>query len=190
MIAGGEVDLSSYYKKNEVDSKLSLKADSKDVYTKSQTYSKTEINNIIDNIETGTGGTVDLTNYYKKNEVNNMLATKADNSTISTLATKTELSLKANSSDVYTKREVDELIDSIETGTGGTTPVDTYSKSEIDLKLSLKADSANTYSRSELYTRRQIDSKLSDKTDVSRTTTLELELNKKQIQVMYIPKQK
>lgn len=179
VIAGGEVDLSSYYKKNEVDSKLSLKADSKDVYTKSQTYSKTEINNIIDNIETGTGGTVDLTNYYKKNEVNNMLATKADNSTISTLATKTELSLKANSSDVYTKREVDELIDSIETGTGGTTPVDTYSKSEIDLKLSLKADSANTYSRSELYTRRQIDSKLSDKTDVSRTTTLELELNKK-----------
>ena len=107
-ITGGEVDLSNYYKKNEIDSKLSLKANATDVYAKSQTYNKTEINNIIDNIETS-GSTVDLTNYYKKNEVDNMLATKA------------------NSSDVYSKAEVDNLIDSIETGTGGTgTTSDTY----------------------------------------------------------------
>lgn len=110
---------------------LAGKADAADVYTKSQTYSKSEVNDLIDNIETS-GTTVDLTNYYKKDEVNTLLANKADTSAIAELATKTELATKANSSDVYskdelyTKAEVDDLI----AGTGGTggtvTSVETY----------------------------------------------------------------
>lgn len=135
----GEIDLSDYYKKVEIDSKLSEKADisaiaelatktelagkadAADVYMKSQTYSKSEVNDLIDNIETS-GTTVDLTNYYKKDEVNTLLANKADTSAIADMATKTELATKANSSDVYSKNqtynkaEIDEKI----AGTGGT----------------------------------------------------------------------
>lgn len=145
----GEVDLSSYYKKAEVDSKLAEKADisaiadmatktelagkadAADVYTKSQTYSKSEVNDLIDNIETS-GTTVDLTNYYKKNEVNALLANKADTSAMATMATKTELATKANTADVYSKNqtynraEIDEKIASAG-GTGGTeTSIETY----------------------------------------------------------------
>nr|DAJ23580.1 MAG TPA: hypothetical protein [Caudoviricetes sp.] len=94
---------------------LAGKADAADVYTKSQTYSKSEVNDLIDNIETS-GTTVDLTNYYKKNEVNALLANKADTSAMATMATKTELAGKANLSDVYSKNQ-------------------TYNKAEIDEKI-------------------------------------------------------
>lgn len=104
-------DISAMATKTE----LAAKANVADVYTKE------EVNDLIDNIETS-GTTVDLTNYYKKNEVNALLANKADTSAMATMATKTELATKANSSDVYskdelyTKAEVDDLI----AGTGGT----------------------------------------------------------------------
>ena len=141
VIAGGEVDLSSYYKKNEIDSKLSLKADSTDVYTKSQTYTKDEVNDLIGTGSTGGTGTTDT---YSKSEIDLKLSLKADSANTysrselytrsqidSKLANKTdvsrtttielELNKKANSSDVYTKEEVDNLIDDIEAGgTGGT----------------------------------------------------------------------
>ena len=109
---------------------LAGKADAADVYTKSQTYSKSEVNDLIDNIETS-GTTVDSTNYYKKNEIDSKLATKADTSAMATMATKTELATKANSSDVYTKSqtysktEVDDLIAGTG-GTGGTANIETY----------------------------------------------------------------
>lgn len=110
---------------------LAAKANVADVYTKSQTYSKSEVNDLIDNIETS-GTTVDLTNYYKKNEVNALLANKADTSAIADMATKTELATKANISDVYSKNqtynkaEIDEKIASAG-GTGGTeTSIETY----------------------------------------------------------------
>lgn len=110
---------------------LAGKANAADVYTKSQTYSKSEVNDLIDNIETS-GSTVDLTNCYKKDEVNALLANKADTSTIVDMATKTELATKADTADVYSKNqtynraEIDEKIASAG-GTGGTeTSVETY----------------------------------------------------------------
>lgn len=138
----GEIDLSDYYKKVEIDSKLSEKADisaiaelatktelagkadAADVYMKSQTYSKSEVNDLIDNIETS-GTTVDLTNYYKKDEVNTLLANKADTSAIADMATKTELATKANSSDVYSKNQ-------------------TYNKAEIDEKIASAGTTGET----------------------------------------------
>ena len=142
----GEIDLSDYYKKVEIDSKLSEKADisaiaelatktelagkadAADVYMKSQTYSKSEVNDLIDNIGTS-GTTVDLTNYYKKDEVNTLLANKADTSAIADMATKTELATKADTADVYNKNQ-------------------TYSKAEVD---SLVAGTSGTVTSSEVY---------------------------------------
>lgn len=135
----GQIDLSDYYKKVEIDSKLSEKADISDIpdisamatktelatkANSSDVYTKSEVNDLIDSIETS-GSTVDLTNYYKKDEVNTLLANKADASAMSTMATKDELSTKADTSDVYSKNqtynraEIDEKIASAG-GTGGT----------------------------------------------------------------------
>lgn len=145
----GEIDLSDYYKKVEIDSKLSEKADisaiaelatktelagkadAADVYMKSQTYSKSEVNDLIDSIETS-GSTVDLTNYYKKDEVNALLTNKADTSAIADMATKTELAGKANSSDVYNKNQ-------------------TYNRAEIDEKIASAGTTGGTVTSSEVY---------------------------------------
>lgn len=113
-------DISAMATKTE----LAAKANVADVYTKS------EVNDLIDSIETS-GTTADLTNYYKKNEVNALLANKADTSAIADMATKTELATKANISDVYSKNqtynraEIDEKIASAG-GTGGTANIETY----------------------------------------------------------------
>lgn len=132
----GEVDLSAYYKKAEVDSKLSEKADISDIpdtssfATKTElaakanvadVYSKTEIDDLIADIQPGTGTTVDT---YTKSQIDTKLANKTDVSRTSVL--EVELNKKANSSDVYSKTEVynkaevDDLIASAGTGTGGT----------------------------------------------------------------------
>lgn len=76
----GEIDLSDYYKKVEIDSKLSEKADisaiaelatktelagkadAADVYMKFQTYSKSEVNDLIAGTG-GTGGTANIETY-------------------------------------------------------------------------------------------------------------------------------
>ena len=44
--------------------------DLRNYYTKPQTYSQAEVNNLIDNIDTG-GGDVNLDNYYTKDEIDN-----------------------------------------------------------------------------------------------------------------------
>lgn len=109
-----------------------------------------------------------------KEDITTLQSTKADKSEIpdtSTLATKEELNSKANTSDVYTKMEVDQKID--EAITGGEidlsnyyTKSETYSKSEVDgmipdisglatktelsSALEGKADKADTYTKSEI----------------------------------------
>lgn len=100
----------------------------------------------------------DTSNFATKAEVTDGLATKLDSSTYSTdkptfalkteipdtsnLATKEELNSKANTSDVYTKTEVDSKID--EAITGG----------EVDL--------SNYYTKSETYSKAEVDGKIPD----------------------------
>lgn len=110
VVIDGEINLSGYYTKDEIDDiisnidtsdiDLSDYAKKSEVYTKSQTYSKSEIDYRISNVK------VDLSDYAKNSEV-------------------------------YTKSEIDDIVDNIEGG--GTTDLSnyytksqTYSKSEID----------------------------------------------------------
>lgn len=135
-VIGGEVDLSNYYDKGEVDTMLSIKANITDIpsvenlATKDEVklkadannvYTKSEVDKMIDEIETS-GGTVDLSNYYNKGEVD------------------LKLSSKANSNDVYSKSE-------------------TYSKSEIDKKIDDIETSGETVDLSNYYTKSESNSK-------------------------------
>ena len=82
IVAGGEIDLSNYYKKSEVDNLLNAKADKSELTAKQDTLIsgvniKTINNQSIlgsGNIETSTGET-DLSDYYTKEECNSTFAT-------------------------------------------------------------------------------------------------------------------
>ena len=135
VVVDGEINLSGYYTKDEVDDiisnidtsdiDLSDYAKKTDVYTKTQTYSKSEIDYKLANIEVS-GDDIDLSDYPTKAE------------------------LEAS---YYTKSEVDDKLDEI--GTGGTVDLsnyykksETYSKSEIDATIG----NINTILNNVLYT--------------------------------------
>lgn len=85
-------------------------------------YTKDETNELIDKVS---AGDIDLTNYYTKNETENLIDNAIDNIVIP----ETDLS------NYYTKSEVDEKIDNIEAG--GETDVDLsnyYTKDEVYTK--------------------------------------------------------
>lgn len=122
VVVDGEINLSDYYTKEEVDDiisnidtndiDLSEYAKKTDVYTKTQTYSKPEIDYKLANIEVSVDD-IDLSKYPTKAE------------------------LEAS---YYTKSQIDDKLDEIETG--GTVDLsnyykksETYSKSEIDATL-------------------------------------------------------
>lgn len=120
VVVDGEINLSGYYTKEEVDdiisnievsdAKLADYAKKADVYTKTQTYSKSEIDYKLANIDVGD---IDLSNYLTKAEIE---------------------------ASYYTKSEIDDKLDEI--GTGGTVDLsdyykksETYSKAEIDATI-------------------------------------------------------
>lgn len=91
---------------------------------------------------------IDLDDYYDKEEVNTLLADKADKTDIpdvSGLATKTEVSeglaTKADKTDTYTKQEVNNLIPDV---SGFAT------KQEVTSGLADKADKSDTYTKQEV----------------------------------------
>lgn len=283
---GGTTDS---YSKSEIDLKLSLKANSSDVFNKSEINerladkaNKTDIPNI-SNLATkdelnlkanksdvyskvevdekiADAGTVDLSSYYKKAEVDSKLTTKVDvvegkqlSTNDYTNADKTKLQSLSNYDDSSIKQSLsdkqDKLVSSVNIktinnqsllGTGNITisggePVDLsnyYDKDEVNAlltdkanlsdisslatkaelstkadisaiaelatktELAAKANVVDVYSKTEIddliadiqpgtgttvdtYTKSQIDTKLANKTDVSRTSVLEVELNKK-----------
>ena len=135
VVVDGEINLSGYYTKDEVDDiisnidtsdiDLSDYAKKADVYTKTQTYSKAEVDYKLSNIEVS-GDDIDLSDY----------ATKAE--------------LEAS---YYTKSEIDDKLDEI--GTGGTIDLsnyykksETYNKAEIDATIG----NINTILNNVLYT--------------------------------------
>ena len=96
-IGSTSVDLIDYYNKTETDTLLADKANSVDVYAKTETYSQTEVDDLLSAFS---GGDVDLTGYYKKTE------------TYSQSEVDTLLDEKVNSTDVYSKTETDTLLTS------------------------------------------------------------------------------
>lgn len=165
---------------------LNSKANSIDVYTKEETYTKEEVNTAIKNAE------VDA---YTKSEMDTKLAAKANSADLGTLAskssvTKTELGTelkaeiegKANTADLgalATKNEVAEadlasalatkINDKAEASTvstlSETVEGHTTSISTINQTLSTKANSAD------VYTSKEVDDKLAAKADSSSVYT-------------------
>ena len=91
---------------------------------------------------------IDLSDYYTKEETNTLLKGKANTTDIpdvSGLATKTEVSeglaTKADKTDTYTKQQVDNLIPDV---SGLAT------KTEVSDGLALKADKSDTYTKQEV----------------------------------------
>lgn len=113
--SGENIDLSGYMQKVSNLNDLSNKATARsnlNVYSKSETYTKSEVDAMISNLPTGNSGSsnVDLGNYYTK-------------------------------ADVYNKSEVDDMIDDIEDDIASIQPTDlsnyynkteTYSKTEVN----------------------------------------------------------
>lgn len=186
----------NYYTKTQADSAIStavgnlntlIQTKFGDYYTKSQTYSKTEVDSKIASIPT-----FDSSQYYTKTQTDTALNLKADKSTtytktdvdaklteyakISNVYTKTQtdslLSSKANTADVYnktqvyTKTEVDGLL------TGKVNTGDIYNKIEIDDKVGDLQDQINDLGNLDnYYTKTEVDTKLSTKADSSSVYT-------------------
>ena len=112
------------------------KANTADVYAKTESYSKTEINE-------------------KGFLVARDIANKADKAT--TLA-------GYSIADAYTKTEVDNKVDAKADSANVYTKTETYTQTEVDSKLNLKANSATTlsgYGIADAYTKSEVDGKLS-----------------------------
>ena len=98
-----KADTSDVYTKSEVDTALSLKADTSDVYTKSE-------------VDTALSSKANTSDVYTKSEVDTALSVKANTSDVYTKSeVDTALSVKANTSDVYTKSEVDTALSNKQT---------------------------------------------------------------------------
>ena len=134
--SGESIDLSNYATKDDLS----------DYAEKADTYTKTEVDDLIDAIPTSEP--VDLSNIYTKTEVDDIvdaLPFPVD------AYTKTEtddlLSAKADTTTTYTKTEVDDLINNIDTGSGSTDLTDYYTKSETeDYVQGELSDMANEFS--------------------------------------------
>lgn len=123
-----------------------------DYYTKSQTYTKGEIDTKI--ASAGSGGTIDLSNYFTKTESNSRFALKDHNH---------EYATKAGSSNAYLGVETDYD----ETGIPTYTPV--YAEYNTPVKLATVNDFANYYTKGQTYTQGEvndaIDGKVNQKQD-------------------------
>lgn len=117
---------------NEVNSNLensiNTKANQDTIYTKTETYNKTEIDNFL-NTKANQATT------YNKTEVNNLLNSKANQAT------------------TYNKNEVDTRVNSRATWEHSYPRVETYTKTEVNNLVNAKANQANTYTKTEVDTR-------------------------------------
>jgi len=174
-----------YYTETEMDAFLGDKANSADVYTKSEI--DTSLSGKADVASTGKVGpslvTVDETNKADgkilsyNNATGNLEYVDQDGSgiindsaaaadtTYSSNKINTELSLKANAADVYTKTETDTFNGTVLVDGDTLTTVDGANKIVTETELNTKANSAD------VYTKTQIDTSLNGKVNTSDVKT-------------------
>lgn len=168
---GAEID--------EVAEALEDKADADSVYTKSETYTKSQVNGLYDvlpQLSSGTviaqvktpagtkplyapsggGGGGGVTIEEVDAEIEEYLE---DYST--TAEMNAALAEKADANTTYTKAEVDAAIED------KADMDDVYDKPVVDAKLAAKADSSSVYSKTEVYTKSDVDTRLGNKLDSS-----------------------
>lgn len=152
-----KADKSNTYTKTQVDDKLSEKANADDVYQKTETYSKTETDNLVSPkadktyVDTQLQAKANASDVYTKSQTDNLLNDKADVTDLPDMSQyydKSEvddlLDDKANSDDVYGKAYID-------TALSGKANVGTsYTKSEEDALLANKADKSGTYTKEQV----------------------------------------
>ena len=190
-------------------SKLATKANSTNVYSKSEVENKigslkTEVNNALDNLP----DTYTKTNTYSKSEVenkigslktevNNALDDLPDTYTKTDTYSKSEVENKIGSlkNDTYSKSEVENKIGSLKTDLlgGADGALDTLKElgdalketslvSRLTNTLSKKADKTDVYTKTEAYAKTEVNSELAkkaDKTNVHTKTEVNSELAKK-----------
>lgn len=133
------VTKSTYNNKvSDLEKSIDTKANSSDVYTKSETYTKTETNTLL-------GDKANSNNVYTKTQIDNSLANKADKDSVYTKTEiNTQMKNKANTDDVYTKEQANTLL-------GGKADLsNVYTKAEIDSALNNKVNNDSVYTKTEI----------------------------------------
>ena len=190
---GGEINLSNYYKKSEVDNLLLAKADKSELSAKQDTLISGEnIKTINGNSLLGSGdititggGDIDLSDYYQKTEVDTKLDAKLDVTAYTqdkeTFALKTELSnylTVSGAAETYQPKgnyltEIPtEYVTETELNAGLNNKVDvtayTADKSTFALKTEIPTDYATTETVNGIETRLQsVETELSGATELS-----------------------
>ena len=172
-----KADKSDTYTKTEVDSALALKAYKSNTYTKAEVYTKTEVDEKIDDISA-----------YTKSEIDTMINAKADKTTVEGINTR----VGALETDIADLESVQNVVDVVATKSA----LNSYDTSKLDAndKVQVISDEThsgastiynwngsawvyvgafggNSYTKAETYNKTQIDSALSDKADKSNTYT-------------------
>lgn len=168
-----DVDLSDYYTKETVNNLLDNlpipEATSElvkdDVYTKSEVYNKSEVDIKIANVSSG--GSVDLSNYYNKQETESYIENAIDGLEIPTKTSELELD------NVYSKTQVDTLINNVPTFSGDyedlTNKPSIYTQNEIDTLISnineFSGDYNDLTNKPDIYTKSQTDTAIQNAVD-------------------------
>ena len=158
---------------------INLKADSNDVYTKDQVYTKTEVNAEITSIENSISGLntqvtslstskADKDDVYTKDEVYTKESINAQIDVIDgEISDLTEqVKLKANSSEVYTKTNIDVMLEN------KADKETTYTKTEVNDLLSAKASTTSVSDLTEV-----VNTKADKSTLEALTTTVNEKAN-------------
>ena len=168
-----DIDLSEYYTKETVNNLLDNlpipEATSElvkdDVYTKSEVYNKSEVDIKIANVSSG--GSVDLSNYYNKQETESYVENAIADIEIPTKTSQLELD------NTYSKTQVDTLISNVPTFSGDyedlTNKPSIYTKNEIDTLISnineFSGDYNDLTNKPDVYTKSQTDTAIQNAVD-------------------------
>ena len=179
-----------------LDSALAEKANASDVYTKTETYNKQEVDDKIQEVVTGDIGDA-LQNYATKEYVDTGLAGKVNVSDLDNYATKEEVELKADKAVVSALEAQVGVVQGMaeDAGVVAANAANTASAAqtianEAKSALDSKADKATTlagYGITDAYTKTEVDEKLSG-LEAGDLTEIENQLNQK-ADITYVDEQ-